>query len=464
MRRLSIIAALRWCVPVFCAAPHLLGAQLRPAAESIRHDTLPNGLVVIVAENHSVPIVTANIVFRGGAMMQTDDLQGVPHLFEHMLFRSYVGADRESFGADASRGGASYNGGTSDEHVSYTLWLPADKLGENLMLLADLVREPLFEDKQLQTERFVVRDELQRNVSEPEFLLNSGVEQALWGTWYSRKNTIGNDLSLFGTDIARIRAIYAQWYVPNNAALIVTGDVTAERVFSEARKHFARWKRRPDPLAANPVPPPPPFDSVKAMVFVHDVRTVTVNMSWRGPDLRSDAEGSLDADALVDFLNADDSPLQRDLVDSGNFQSASFSAVTQRYGSEIRFRGVTTIENLMAGLGLLGTDIGRMVAPEVFDEASLRSATTRRRVSDRLLREESPSMASVIGAYWASAGLDFFLTHDARVATRTPQALSDFSKKYIVGKPYVIAVLTPAGTQKVAQESLLQFVSFMQEP
>ena len=441
-----------------------LPAQRTASAARMRHDTLPNGLEIIVAENHAVPIITASIVFRGGAMMQTDELQGVPHLFEHMLFRSYRGPERASFGDEASRAGAAYNGGTSDEYVSYTLWLPADRFGESMLLLSDLVREPRFEDRALQPERFVVRDELNRNRSEPTFLLREGVKEALWGRWYPRKNTIGNDLSLFSTNLSRLQQIYAQWYVPNNAALVISGDVSAEKVFGEARKHFARWKRQPDPLVAAPVPPPPAFDSVKALVFVHDVQTVTVNLSWRGPDLRTDRDGVLDAAALVDLLNADDSPVERNLLDTGAFQSAWFSAETYRYGSEIRFTGVTTIDNLTSALGALGTVVNQLTVTELFGPAALAAATTRRHVNDRLARENSPAMADAIGTIWASAGIDFFLAYDDLVAARTPQTIADFARKYITGRPYVIAALTPAGTQSTAERALMQFVSFMSEP
>ena len=128
-------------------------------------------MTVVVVENHAVPLATAHVVFRGGAMTQTPELEGVPHLFEHMLFKSYQGGDDASFSRDASLAKASYNGATSDEEVSYTLWFPSDELGTNLGLIATLVRDPYFKDKELQMERFVVRNEMQRSESQPAYLL-----------------------------------------------------------------------------------------------------------------------------------------------------------------------------------------------------------------------------------------------------------------------------------------------------
>ncbi len=463
LSRSALRHLLTFCT-LLLALPVGLRAQPRPASPSVRSDSLPNGMQLIVVENHSVPLATAHIVFRGGAMTQTAELQGVPHLFEHMLFKSYRGTFDAHFDADASMSKAAYNGATSDESVSYTMWLPADKLGECLAMLAALVRDPLFRDADLQTERFVVRNEMQRSQSDPEYLLSDAVRQGLWGSWYPRKNTIGNDMSLFGVSPYSLKQLFQTWYVPNNAALIVTGDVQAEKVFSEARKHFSRWKRAADPFVANPVPRPPPFDTIQAYVYTHPVQTVSVRMTWRGPDLRSDSVGTVDADAFVDFMNAEDSQLQRLLVDTGNFQSASFSYSTFRNGSELQFRGVTSPEKLLPALGLFGTELGKLVEPVYFDSTSLAAAVKRRRVAQVLAFEESSSYASTLGNGWATAGLDFFLRHDDVVDARTAQTISAFAARYIAKRPYALGVLTPEGTEKLVGNTLAQFIAFMREP
>jgi zinc protease len=446
------------------ALPFALDAQQRSPAATIRHDTLDNGMQVIVVENHSVPLATAHVVFRGGAMTQTTELQGVPHLFEHVLFRSYKGADDSGFDRDASLTKAAYNGATGDESVSYTMWLPSDKLGECMQMLAALVRDPSFVDKDLQMERFIVRNEMQRAQSNPEYLLSSAVAQGLWGSWYPRKNTIGTDISLFSVNSATLKQLYQKWYVPNTAALIVTGDVKAEKVFGEARKHFGRWRRAADPMVANPVPKPPPFDSIQAYVFTHPVQTVSVQMSWRGPDLRSDSAAVFDADAFVDLMNAEDSQLQQLLVDSGKFQAASFSYRTLRNGSELQFRGISTPDKLVIALGLLGSELAKLTEPAYFDPNALEAAAKRRRVSDVLSEEESSSYASVLGDIWATAGLDFFLKQSDAVSARTSQTISAFAGRYIAKKPYVLGVLTPEGTEQAVGNTLAQFIAFLRDP
>ncbi len=444
-----------------------LGAQaqvqvLAPRRDqTIRRDTLPNGMTVVVVENHSVQLATAHVVFRGGAMTQSPELQGVPHLFEHMLFKSYSGSDNASFSQDASMAKASYNGATGDEEVSYSLWFPSDELGANLGLMATLVRDPAFKDKELQMERFVVRNEMQRAQSQPSFLLANASSQALWGNWYSRKNTIGTDLALFAVNAELLKAIYSTWYVPNNAALVVTGDVDSEKVFSEARKHFGRWRRANDPIKANPIPVPPPLDSTFAFVYTHEVQTVTVQLSWRGPTLAHDSTDVRDASTLADLLNADESPFQRQLVDAGLFRSARMSADINRHGSELRFTGITAVDQITNALGGLGTALDQLVSSEYFDAMALVVDAKRDRVARALAYEETPSLASSLGSAWAIGRLGGMAPDSTTASAATRESVAAFASRWISKRPYVIGALTPVGTEEKVGTALAQYIAFM---
>ena len=467
---LTVCAALAMIslrAPAQPTQPAQVQVQAPRRDQTVRRDSLPNGLTIIVVENHSVPLATAHIVFRGGAMTQTPDLQGVPHLFEHMLFKSYQGSGDASFGVDASLSKASYNGATSDEEVSYTLWFPSDELGGNMGLLATLVRDPFFKDKDLQTERFVVRNEMQRNASQPSFLLADASRRALWGDWYPRKNTIGEDISLFSANADRLKAIFSTWYVPNNAAVIVTGDVEPEKVFSEARKHFGRWRRAADPVKANPVPLPPSLDSTVAFVYTHEVQTLTVRLSWRAPTLTRDSADVRDAVTFAALLNADESQFQRLLVDGGFFQSAWMSADINQYGSELTFTGITTLDQLTNSLGTLGAVLGQTTNIDFFDKTALQSDAKRDRVSLALAFEETSSLASSLGSAWAVNRLRNWTTSASQAAdtgASTPESLSAFALKWITNRPYVIGVLTPVGSEQAVSTSVAQYVAFMKQP
>src|SRR6185437_13976366 len=180
----------------------------RATLDRIMHsDTLDNGLQVIIVENHSIPIVTAEIVFRAGAMTQAEEDQGVPHLFEHMLFRSYRGGLGEPFSWDAAKERAAYNGATSDEDVLYFLVAPSANTNDALGTLARLVRDAHFENADFQRERFIVMNEAQRDASDPQFNLERETDMRLWGDGFPRKNAIGDEMSLMSVTIPQLTTI-----------------------------------------------------------------------------------------------------------------------------------------------------------------------------------------------------------------------------------------------------------------
>ena len=172
--------------PGLVALPLLLaaasaGAQRATLEREVVTKTLPNGLTVVVAENHAVPLATVEVVVRGGAITQQRDEQGVPHLFEHMLFRSYRAGGVENFGEAASRIDAGYNGTTSVESVTYYATVPAGAAPDAVGLLAHLMIDPRFRKEDLQTERQVVFGEFNRDISDARGQLHTALERRLWG-------------------------------------------------------------------------------------------------------------------------------------------------------------------------------------------------------------------------------------------------------------------------------------------
>jgi zinc protease len=459
--RLLLAAAL--CGGAFRAGAQPASPPTPPPASPAppRVVTLENGFQVIVAENHSVPLSTAKVVVRTGAMTQELEEQGVPHLFEHMLFKGYRGIGGRPFVSETAELQAGYNGTTSEELVTYYLTLPSAGTARGIDLLAGLVREPRFEADDLRTERFVVLGEMQRDDSDPQDVLRRGIARALWGEAWPRKNTIGDQMSLLSATPKRLSDIYQQWYVPNNAALVVTGDVSADAVIDAARKQFGSWKARPDPFAAHPVPEPPPLAKSQALVLEGDVTAVTVQLQWQGPSVRDDAAGTYDADVLSDVLNDPESPFMQRLVDSGFFQSAHVGYQTLVHRGPISFVGTTTVEQLAAALTTLSGELAIMRGEEYFEPRALAAAAKRRRVAQSFEREEGVTLAHSLAYAWAVTGLPYQATYVDSLAARRPRDLTGFVSKYIVGRPFVVGVLTPPNTRPQVSAMIAQFMEFV---
>lgn len=426
---------------VVCAAPGA-AAQHGVSLASITHrDSLANGMRVIVVENHSLPLATVDVVVKTGAMSQDSTDEGVPHLFEHMLFAEYRGIDQTPFAEDAGNLDASYNGETNEELVSYYVSLPSKNVAGGIGLLANLMRNAHFERESMNKERMVVFDELSRDVSDPRLHLLDAVSKLLWGTGWPQKDKLGSSFSLFAATPERLDQIFHQYYVPNNAALVVTGDVSAPKVLDWARAQFGGWKRRPDPYTSHPVPAMPPLTQSLATVVTGDVHNVRILMQWQGPSVRTERGDTYAADVLSQLVSDDESEFQKRLVESGLFQSADLGYLTQSHVGPIEFDGVTTIDHLAAALTVLETELILMNNEAYFTPEQLATAAKQRRNEQSFGLELGPGLAFGFANWWATSGLDYTMSYGDSLATRTPADLQQFAHKYFVGHPFVIGAL-----------------------
>jgi zinc protease len=408
--------------------------------------TLDNGLRVIVAENPSVPLATVLVAVRNGAFTQEARDEGLAHLYEHLLFRSYGGDPADYWRAVGAFGGRS-NGTTAEEVVTYFVQVPSKKVNDAMKLMARLVQEARFTERDLTVERPVVLDELRRDQADPEQALARAVSRKLWGDAWSRKDIGGDSASLAGITVARLRETYARYYLPNNAALIVTGDVSASDVFRAAEKHFGRWKRGPDPFAEEPPAAlePERGQRKRAVIMGSPVSHVTILLQYRGPSVARDPAATYAADVLFGVVNAAGSSFQRRLVDAGPFLEVGGAYLTQRLGGPITIRGQTTPERAQEALLSLLDELDGLDQLSGITDEDLEFAKKSRVVEDALRREHTAQLAPSLAFWWASAGMEYYASYRDRMNAQTREDVRRFAREYIVHKPVVIGVL--AGPQ-----------------
>ena len=441
---------LRWRVvaPALAAlagAPGRAGAQDSSLARFIHRTRLDNGLDVITVENNTVPLATVLVAVRNGSFTQDSADQGMAHLYEHLLFRSYGGRP-DAFGIDVTHLNGAYNGATSQEVVYYHVTVPSKNVEKGIKLVARLVDDARFSNGDLKAERPVVLDELQRDESDPEQQLERHVDRMLWGASWCRKDVRGDSTSLAGITLDRLKQTYARYYLPNNAALIVTGDVSSDRVFEQAREAFRDWRPGPDPFVDHPIPPVVPRTASTVVIVAHDVRDVTIRVALQGPGVGLDTAATYAADALFEVLDDAASAFQQRLVEHGPFQSIAAYYLTRDHTGTIEIVGKTTPERAQDALNELLDEVESLDALEGVSEEDLAIAKKRRAVSMALTLEQTSLLAPELAVWWASAGLDYYLGYHARMAAQRVDDLRRFARTYIVGRPRVIGVLAPPET------------------
>ncbi len=448
LRKLIIIClAFLWCLKP------LLGADQTGA---LHHTTLTNGLEVIVIENSTVPLVTIEIDVRSGAFTEPPEFDGLSHLFEHMFFKANASIPHQERFLERTRElGMTYNATTSEERVNYYFTVLKDSISPGMKFMKAAITTPLFLQDELEREKLVVMDEYDRNESNPFFHLNSAVDQKLWYEYFSRKNIAGNREVILAADEHKMRTIQQKYYIPNNSALFVAGDVKHEEVFQLAEEYFSDWERRPNPFAEDPfadeiIPYHPPLEKNETVIVEKPVNAVTMLIRWQGPSVSINTKATYTAD-VFSYIMKQNSKFPRILTGSGLFTSVYFSYLTLAHKGPITIIAQTTAEKFPQARKALFEEIKYLIDPEYFTDDQIESAKTNLEVEDKYDWERPSTYAQAVGFWWSvTGGLDYYLDYIENIKKVTREDIKDFVKKYIQNAPYVMGILiSPEDKEKL---------------
>jgi zinc protease len=427
-----------------CIASPLKG-QRAELEKRILRTILPNGLEVIVTPNPGVPLVTIQAAVRNGSFTQSPEYAGLSHLYEHMFFKANADYPQpDEFVNRASELGAVFNAETREEVVNYYITLPKDSIEGGMRFMASALKAPLFRRDELERERAVVIGEYDRNESSPFFEFTKATGQALWGSAWSRKDPLGERAVIMSTTPEKMRFIQQRYYIPNNTALIVAGDVTPERAFALARATLGDWKRGPDPFLADPIPPTPVLQRDTALISEAPIGTAILQFQWSGPSASKDPAATYAADVFSDVLNSPNSKFQQRLVDGGLFESIGVNYYTLNQVGPITISGEVRPEKLRQAIAALDDELRKVVEPGYITPREL-ADTKQHRIVDAMFNiERASEFAGQLTFWWAVTGLDYFYGYADTMARQTPEDLRRYATTYILGKPRVAAVVLPA--------------------
>jgi len=222
--------------------------SLVPAVRpSVRRATLDNGLKVIVQEVHTAPLVSVWSWYGVGSGDERPGLTGVSHWVEHMNFKGTTNIPREQMKGIVERFGGMWNGYTWIDQTTYLETAGSAALEQMLFIEAERMANGLYEVAECESERTVIISELQGGENDPDQLLDTEVTASALRAHPYGHPTIGwlDDLTSMTRD--DLYEHYRRFYIPNNATLVVAGDVDADEVFRCAAKHFGRIPPGPSP-------------------------------------------------------------------------------------------------------------------------------------------------------------------------------------------------------------------------
>ena len=246
VRRLALAA-------VFGAASLALTAALltltvfppsAASAEQIVRKTMPNGMRVILVENHSKPLIAACVFVEGGSRTETPGLSGLSHYYEHLIFRG--GSTRQAeleFRKQMQRIGDESGGYTTNDYTCYGFTAPTRNFDEALWRTVDAWMNLKLTQDKVAKERQVVMEEYNQGEDRPDYKVYHQIERLMFRDHPYKRDTIGLKDVIEHASLATFRTFYAERYVPNQMVLTLVGDFDADSLYAKIAGAFAPYRR-----------------------------------------------------------------------------------------------------------------------------------------------------------------------------------------------------------------------------
>lgn len=468
------------------AAPYQLAFfQTKPKANvqmDYTHFTLKNGLQVYLSHNPLEPRFYAQVVVNAGGKQDPADATGIAHYLEHMLFkgtsklgtldyakekalqdqivalydehfnttdearRTELSKEINRLSIEASQyavpgeldglysrlGAQGLNAYTSNEETVYLLSLPKNRLEQWAMIESERFREPVF--RLFQSELETVYEEKNRSMDNKESILWEAVEAQLYKKHpYGTQTILGSVEHLKNPSLTKMYDFYRRYYVPNNMAIVISGDIDIAETRKIIEKHFADWQPGPEPVFESPEEPP--IQGVER-VQVQYPGEEKVTLAFRtAPYSHADRDALTMIDMLLDSGKA--GMLKLNLVQPQKLRAAgAYPMIQNDYGAQYLYAIPKEGQTLKEAEGLLLEQLEKIKAGQ-FDESMMQAVALDFEISRKRALESNQARASVLAnAFLRGESVEDQLAQSARLRTLKKAEVVKVAQKYF-GSNYV---------------------------
>jgi zinc protease len=419
-----------------------------PAAAEVFEQRMPNGLTVVVKEDHRAPVVVQQVWYRAGSMDEKTGVTGVAHVLEHMMFKGTKSVPAGEFSRRIAAAGGRENAFTSNDYTAYFQQLHKSRLPLAMKLEADRMHNLRLTDAEFAKEiRVVMEERRMRTDDQPRALLDEKLHAMVFQEHPYQHSVIGWMSDLQAMQASDAREWYRRWYAPNNATMVVAGDVKAAEVFALARQTYGA-------IPARALPPRRDFTEpqqlgIKRLVVKAPAELPHLVMAYHAPTLRHAAQDwkPYALEMLAGILDGNESArLNKALVR----EQALASSVGAGYDSVARGPAVFVLEatpsegkTAEALESALRAQIARLVAEGVSDEEM-------QRVRAQVLANEVYQRDSVFYQAMQIGQLESVgLSHRdipvmlARLQAVTAEQVVAVAREFLVDDNLTVAVLDP---------------------
>jgi len=412
------------------------GGTITPLAKV----TYSNGLVALIKESHSAPIVTVDAWCATGAACEVDSLNGISHFFEHMFFKGTERHPRGEMDKIVKGLGGVNNAGTSVEYTHYYVTVPSENYLVAVDVLSDALLNSTFEPDEVTRERDVVKAEIRRKEDAPASKVFVVFEKAFGaGTPYEMP-VLGTFETLDRIDQAAFKSYLREKYTADNVVVVVTGDVSTREIADAVGRYFENIPRG-EPSLADFTVAEPTAESVG--IEYKDVNRGYVMLGYLTEGRRNKAE-SLALEVAATILgDGKSSMLHQSLVEQKKLAN-SVSA----WSWDLRRAGALGAEasfdpgNEDAVKAAILEEVARLAERGPSAE-ELKKAKALLKTSFAFSTETTDGRATAIGLAYTSGTLDQTLEYQKRVDSVTAAQVKAVVEKYTAGKHCAVAMILP---------------------
>ena len=316
----------------------MLGASSHAQKIEFEEYDLPNGMHVILHQDHSAPVVVTSVMYHVGAKDEQPDRTGFAHFFEHLLFEGTENIGRGEWFKIVSSNGGQNNANTTDDRTYYYEVFPSNSLQLGLWMESERLIHPVINQIGVDTQNEVVKEEKRLRVdNQPYGNILKAVKENMFKNHPYRWTTIGEMEHLDAAKLEEFMAFFKKFYIPNNAVLVVAGDFEKEQAKKWISDYFG-------PIPAGTVSPKKQYDEAPITQQINaewkdpNVQIPMIITAYRTPSMKSRDARVLDMISMI-LSDGKSSRLYKKLVDDEKkaLQVSSFNYSQEDYGTYFIF-------------------------------------------------------------------------------------------------------------------------------
>ncbi|TAN42440.1 MAG: insulinase family protein [Nitrospirae bacterium] len=418
------------------------------SAINVREHILDNGLKLLVLEDHKAPTATFQVWYRVGSRDEQIGKTGLSHLLEHLMFKGTKENGPKTFSQTIQRAGGTDNAFTTHEHTGYFELISSDRISIPLRLEADRMQNLVLTPDGVLSERDVVMEERRlRYDDNPQNLLHEEVSATAFTNHPYRWPVIGWMSDLKTLNPADLIAHYRTYYAPNNAVVIVVGDVDPEAVLTQVRETFGKIPRGPE-IKENSITED--MQHGEKRIFVKkEAELPGVIMAFKTPSLKHEDTYALEVLGSI-LSGGKSSRLHNALVYEKQLALSAWASYENMYRDPYLF--------LVGGTAAQGREISEVEKALQLEIEKIKNAPpseyevkkAKNQIEASFVMEQDSiyMLAKLIGTFEMLGGWQLINTYLEGVRSVTPSDVQRVAKKYLIPETGTTGILVPLRSAK----------------